>query len=158
MRPSLLTWLCTSLSAGFASVWWSFPALVFSLSFSSSSVVGSRSATSYLASARLSARSMHHCIRRLSCGLLEVGLRYVPDFAASHRLGHLCLSLHLWSHCSFLRDLDLSLKLFVITSTRSFQGVRISPGTIFLVELEMPISACMRTEITLSSCKWASHQ
>ena len=31
VRPSLLTWLCTSLSAGFASVWWSFLALVLSL-------------------------------------------------------------------------------------------------------------------------------
>ena len=70
--------------------------------------------------------------------------------AASHRLGHLCLPLHLWSHCSFLRDPALSLKLFDITSTRSFQGVRISPGTFSLAELEMPMSACVRTEITHS--------
>ena len=55
--------------------------------------------------------------------------------AASHRLGHLCLPLHLWSHCSFPRDPALSLKLFDITSTRSFQGVRISPGTFSLAEL-----------------------
>ena len=80
----------------------------------------------------VNARGLHHCIRRLSCGLLEVGLRYVLDLAASHRLGHLCLPLHLWSHCSFLRDLDLFLKLFDITSIRSFQGVRISPGTFLL--------------------------
>ena len=32
MRPSLLTWLCTSLSAGFASVWWSFLARATSTS------------------------------------------------------------------------------------------------------------------------------
>ena len=41
----------------------------------------------------LSAGDLHHCIRRLSCGLLEVGLRYVLDLAASHHLGllrHLC--------------------------------------------------------------------
>ena len=88
-------------------------------------LAGSRSATLNLATARLCARRLHHCIRRLSCGLLEDGLRYVLD------LGYLCLPLHLWSHCSFLRDLDLSLKLFVITSTRSFEGVRISPGTVF---------------------------
>ena len=129
MRPSLLTWLCTSLSAGlprwsflallplscFEHVWHRFlgclsllcgasHALFFFLS--SSSAVGSRSATSYLATALLSARSLHHCIRRLSCGLLEVGLRCVLDLAASHHLGHLCLFLHLWSHCSFLRNLD----------------------------------------------------
>ena len=33
------------------------------------------------------------------------------DLAASHRLGHLCFSWHAWSRCSFLRDLDLFLKL-----------------------------------------------
>ena len=125
--PSLLTWLCTSLSAG---VWWSFLALFHSLS--GSSVVCSRSATSYLATARLSARGLHHCIRRLSCALLEVRLRYVLDFAASHRLGHLYLTCHLWSQCSFLCNLDLFLKLFDITSTRSFQGVRISSGASLL--------------------------
>ena len=74
----------------------SFPDLILSLS--SSSVVGSRSATSYLATARLSARSLHLCVRRLSCGLLEVGLRYILDLAASHHLGLLC-------------NLDLFLKL-----------------------------------------------
>ena len=101
-----------------------------SLSLSSSSVVGSRSATSCLATALLSARGPRHCIRRLSCGLLEVGLRYVLDLAASDRLGHLCLPLHLWS--SFLRNLDLFLQLFDITSARSFQVVRISCGTFLL--------------------------
>ena len=65
-----------------------------SLSLSNSSVVGSRSATSNLATALLSARGLHCCIRRLNCCLLEVGLRYVLDLAASHRLCHLCLSLH----------------------------------------------------------------
>ena len=143
--PSLLTWLCTSLLAGVASVWWSFPALVLS----QARLLSARdSATSYLATARLTARSLHHCIRRLSCGL-----RYVLDLAASHRLDHLCLPLHLWSRCSFLRHLDLSLKLFDITSTRSFQGVRISRGTLSLIELGKPKSTCIRTEITLSSCK-----
>ena len=136
MRPSLLTWLCTSLSAGlprwsflallplscFKHVWHRFlgclsllcgasHALFLFLFLSSSSVVGSRSATSYLATPLLSARGLHHCIRRLSCGLIEVGLRSVLDLAASRRLGHLCLLLHLWSHCNFLRHLDLFLKL-----------------------------------------------
>ena len=66
-----------------------------SLSLSSSSVVVLRSASSYPATALLSARGLHRCIRRLSSGLLEVGLRYVLDLAASQHLGHLCLSLHL---------------------------------------------------------------
>ena len=105
---------------------------LLSFSLSSSSVVGSRSATSYLATALKAARGLHRCIRRLSCGLLEVGLRYVLDLAASRRLGHPCLPLHLWSHFSLLRSLHLFLKLFDITSTRSFQGVRISSGTFLL--------------------------
>ena len=33
------------------------------------------------------------------------------DFTASHVLGHLCFSWHVWSRRSFLRDLDLFLKL-----------------------------------------------
>ena len=45
---------CTSLSASFASFWWNFHALF--LFVSRSSVVGSRSATSYLATALPSAR------------------------------------------------------------------------------------------------------
>ena len=113
---------------------WSFSRSL-SLFLSSSFVVGSRSATSYLSTALLSARGLHHCIRRLSCCLLEVGLRYFLDLTASHRLGHLCLPLHLWSHCSFLRDFDLFLKLFYITSTRSFLGVRISSRTFLMYNL-----------------------
>ena len=72
-------WLCTSLSAGFASVWWSFPALLLS----QARLMSARdSATSCLAAARLSLRGLHRCIRRLSCGLLEVGLRYVLAIGA----------------------------------------------------------------------------
>ena len=131
--PSLLTWLCTSLS----------------FSLSQARLLSARdSATSYLATARRSARSLHHCIRRLSCGLLEVGLRYVLDLAASHRLDHLCLPLHLWSHCSFLRDHDLSLKLFHITSTRSFHGVRISPWT---------FSLCRTRDANFGLCSYFNH-
>ena len=138
----LQTWLCTSLSAGFASVWWSFPCPltqsrasstsatprlpIFVWSFSRSlttfslKLAGSWSATLNLATALLSARGLHHCTWRLRCCLLEVGHRYVLDLAASHHWGRLCSPLHLCRHCSFLRDLDLFLKLFVITSTRSF--------------------------------------
>ena len=84
----------------------------------------------FLSQARLlSARDLQHLTWRLSCCLLEVGHRNVLDLAASDRLGHLCFSWHVWSRCSFLRNFDLFLKLFVITSTRSFQDVRISSGT-----------------------------
>ena len=100
MRPSLLTWLCTSRSAVlprlcFEHVWHRFLGCLsllcgvvhaLFLCLSSSSFVNSRSATSYLATALLSARSLQHCIRRLSCGLLEVGIRNVLDLAAGHRL------------------------------------------------------------------------
>ena len=148
MRPSLLTWLCILLSAGlprwcflallplscFKRVWHRFlgcPILVVwscsrSLSLSLKLVfcrleicnilpgdcaaVCSRSASLYPATELRSARG-----------------RYVLDPAASHRVGHLCLLLHLWSHCNFL-----FLKLFDITSTRCFQGVLISPWTSLL--------------------------
>ena len=101
--PSLFSWLCTSLSAGLPR--WSFLALFHFLFHLK--LVCSRSATSYLATALLSAR----------------GRRHVLDLAASHRLDHLYLSWHLWSHDSVLRNLDQLLKLFVITLTRSFQDI-----------------------------------
>ena len=85
------------------------------------------------------ARDPQHRTWRLRCCLLEVGLRRGLDLAASHRLDHLYLSWHLWSHDSFLPNLDQLLKLFNITSTRSFQGVRTSSGTFSLVELEIEI-------------------
>ena len=60
------------------------------------------------------------------------GINHILDLAVSHRLDHLYLPWHLWSHDSFLRNLDHLLKLFDITLTRSFQGVRIPPGTSLL--------------------------
>ena len=80
----------------------------------------------------LSARDLQHRIWRQRYCLLEVGCRHVLDLAVSHRLDHLYLPWHLWSHDSFLRNRDQLLKLFVITLTRSFQGVRIPPGTFLL--------------------------
>ena len=150
MRLSLLTWLCTSLSAGLPR--WSFIALLplscfrhvwhrflgcqslelftLSLSLSSSPARDLQQKTWQLRFCLLEVKI--HCTWRLSCCLLQVGHRYVLDLAASHRLGHLCFSWHVWSRCSFLRNFDLFLKLFVITSTRSFQDVRISSGTILV--------------------------
>ena len=115
-------------------------------------LAGSRSATPYLLTARLSARFLHPCIWRLSCGLLEVEPQDVLDLAASHRLGHLYLSWHVWSRCSFLRDLDLFLKLFDITSTRSFQDVRIFIRDIFSCRTRDANFAVFLTEITRSLC------
>ena len=90
--------------------------LCFTFSFSSSS----------------SARDVQQRTWRVRCCLLEVGHRHVLDLAASHRLGHLYLSWHLWRHGSFRRNPDQLLKLFDIALTRSFQGVRISSGTSLL--------------------------
>ena len=135
--PSLLTWLCSSLLAGFASVWWSFPALVLSLSLSEARLLLARdSATSYLATELRSARG-----RASACS--------GPCYESSSWPSVLTFAFVELLH-SFQRDLDLSLKLFDIMSTRSLQGV---PGTFSLVELETPISACIRAEITLSAYK-----
>ena len=135
MRPSLLTWLCTSLSAAFVSVWWSFLALLPNLvlqallapflrlpilavwSFSRSlttfslKLAGSRSATLNLATALLSAQGRHHCTWRLRCCLLSVG----------HQKSGPSLRVIVWVICAshgtcgvaavFLHDLDLFLKL-----------------------------------------------
>ena len=89
----------------------------------------------------LSPSLMLVCCRFEICNIVpgayaEVGCRQVLDLAACHRLRHLYLSWHLWSYDSFLRNLDQLLKLFDITLTRSFQGVRIPLGT-SLVELEI---------------------
>ena len=57
------------------------------------------------------ARDLQHITWRLSCCLLEVRNQQNLDFAASHHLGHLCFSWHVWNRCSFLRYLDPFLKL-----------------------------------------------
>ena len=55
------------------------------------------------------------------------------DFVASHHLGHLGFSWHVWSHCSFLRDLDLFLKLHHV---EEFPGCPHFVWDICCVELE----------------------
>ena len=140
--PSLLTWLCTSLSPR-----WSFLALfhsrasstsgtdssvaspcclellTLSFSFSQARLLSARDLQRRTWRLRCICRGRHHCAWRLSCCLLEVGLRLVLDLAASHHLAHLCPSLHLWSHDSFLRNLDHLLKICFILLTRSLQGL-----------------------------------
>ena len=73
-----------------------------------------------------------------SCCLLEVGCRHVLDLAVSHRLDlyHLGTCRVATVFCATVIKL---LKLFVITLTRRFQGVRIPPWHISLVELDMQI-------------------
>ena len=98
--------------------------LTLSFSFSHARPLSvSRFATSYLATALLSARGLHHCIRRLSCSLLEVGLRYVLDLAASHPLVEsLQSSARPWPPPETLRHhID-----------QKFPGCRMSPGTFLL--------------------------
>ena len=85
-------------------------------------LAGSRSATPYLLTVRLSARGLHPCIWRLSCGLLEVEPQYVLDLAASHHRGRLCFSRHMWSRCSFLRDLETSSRRRVSRMSSFHQG------------------------------------
>ena len=78
------------------------------------------------------ARDLQHKTWRLSCCLLEVGRQQNLDFAASHRLGHLCLV----SRCSLLRNFDLLLKLHHI---EEFPRCPHFTWDIFLIELEMQI-------------------
>ena len=135
--PSLLAWLCTSLSAGGPRSGGAF-LLSFTFSFTSSS----------------SARDLQHrtwrlrCCLRLSYGLLEVGRRHVLDLvASSHRLNHLYLSWHLWSHDSFLTSSRNS-------STSYGQGVsRVSAFHLehFSCRTRDANSASFLTEITCSS-------
>ena len=131
--PSLLTWLCTSLSVG---VWWSFLALFHFLFHLK--LVCSRSATSYLATAVLSARGRASTCSGPCC-----------ESSSGSSVLYLCT-------CGvttvFLRNLDQLLKLSDIVLTRSLQGVRIPPGTFLLLELEMQIRLLLLTEITRSSC------
>ena len=112
---------------------------LFTLSFSfcsSSSLVGSRSATSYLVTARLSAQGRHSL--HLATELLSARFRAPTKSGLlwSQNQGHLCLPLHLWSHCSFLRDLDLFVKL---RHVEEFPGCPHSIWDISCAELEMQI-------------------
>ena len=148
MRLSLLTWLCTSLSAGLPR--WSFIALLplscfrhvwhrflgcqslelFTLSFLSLKLAGSRSATYNLATALLSARGQHSL--HLATELLSApGRASVCSGPCCESSSGSSASHGVWSRCSFC-NFDLFLKLFVITSTGSFQDVRISSGTILV--------------------------
>ena len=128
MRPSLLTWLCTSLLVGFASVWWSF--LVFLPNLVLQALLAP-----FLRLPILAVWSFSRSLTTFSLKL--AGSRYATlrpgnsaavcswsgiinrDLTASHRLGHLCFSWHVWSRCSFLRDLDHFLKL---RHVEEFQG------------------------------------
>ena len=152
MRPSLLTWLCTSLSAGFASVGWSIPALLHQSRASSTSgtvssaaypcvelltlsyhilslkLAGSRSATLNQATALLSARSRA---------------------SESHHRGFLCFSWHVWS-LQFLRDLDLFLNLRQIGEFSRMFSFHLGH---FSCRTREQISAAFLTVITRSSVR-----
>ena len=140
--PSLLTWLCTSLSAGFGGAFLLSFTLVlparlapiprlpilavwsFSRSRSLSlKLVCSRSAASYLSAiALLSATALLSARGRASvCS--------GPCCESSPGPSVPIVALVLQLHNSFLCNLDFFLKLFDITSTISVQGVRISSGT-----------------------------
>ena len=77
------------------------------------------------------------------------GHRFVLDLAAGHHRGFLCFSRHMWSRCSFLRDLDRFLKL---RHVGEFPGCPHFIWDISLKELEKRISAAFLTIITRSLC------
>ena len=158
MRLSLLTWLCTSLSAGLPR--WSFIALLplscfrhvwhrflgcqslelFTLSFSlSQKLAGTRSATYNLATALLSARGQHSL--HLATELLSAPGR------ASVCSGPCCESSSGSSVLHFV--------LFLFSSSSPRQEVsRMSAFHLghFSCRTREANSACFRTEITYSSC------
>ena len=160
--PYLLTWLYTSLSAGLPR--WSFLALLpLVLQARLAPIPRLPILAVWSCSRPLSLSLKLVCCRLEICNIVPGECAAVCSRSASlhpatelrsargratacsgpcceHRLGHLCLPLHLRSHCSFLRDLDLFLKLFDITSTRNFPWCPHFTWDISLVELEMQIS------------------
>ena len=71
------------------------------------------------------------------------------DLTASHRLGHLCFSWHVWSRCSFVRDLDIFLKL---RHVEEFPGCPHFTWDIFSCRTRDANFGFFLTEITRSSC------
>ena len=151
MRPSLLTWLCTSLSAGFASVWWSFLALLpnpvlqallapflrlpilaewsfpRSLTTFSLKLAGSRSATCNLATLLPSARGRHslHLATELLSARGRAPTKSGLCCESSPGSSVLLMARVLQLHNGVLCNLDLFLKLrFVeeIPGCRHFIG------------------------------------
>ena len=154
MRPSLLTWLCTSLSAGLPR--WSFLALLplscfrhvwhrflgclslelFTLSFSLK-LAGSRSATYNLATALLSARGRASVCSGPCCESSSGSS--VLLLARVESLQFFCATLISSSNSSSSPRQEVS-------RIAAFHQVQFSCGT------REGHSACSRTEITHSSC------
>ena len=123
---SLLSWLSTSQSEAFASVWWS--PLTQSRASSTS---GADSSAAYLC-VELFTLS-YHCLsqaRPLEICNIEPGDCAAVcsrsgiknrDLAANHHRGHLCFSRDVWGRCGSLRDLDLFLNLRLVDE---FPGCR----------------------------------
>ena len=111
--PSLLTWLCTSMSAGLPR--WNFLVLFHFLFHLK--LVCSRSATSCLATALLSARGRASACSGPCC-----------EYSSGSSVPSLAL---VESRLFSAQPCDQLLKLY-IALTRSFQGVRIPPGTSLL--------------------------
>ena len=98
-------------------------------------------------------RDLQHITWRLRCCLLVVGHQQHLDFAASHRLGHLCFSWHVGSRCSLLHNFDLLLKLHQVEEV---PGCPHFTWDIFLIELEMQILRLFSLRLTRSLCNSAS--
>ena len=142
MRPSWLTWLCTSLSAGLPR--WSFLVLL-PLSLK---LAGSRSATLNLAAALLSARGLHPCTGNCAavCSRSGIGMFWT---LLRVLIWVICASHGTWGRDSFLLNLDLLLKL---RHVEEFSGCPHFIWDISYVELERQILRLFSTAITRSSC------
>ena len=151
MRPSLLTWLGTSLSAGFASVWRSSLALLPNLVLQALLALSSAACPCCVELLTLSYRILSQARRLETCKIdgdcaavpgdcaavcSRSGIKKNRDLAASHRLGHLCFTWHVWSRCNFLRDLHLFLKVRYVVE---LPGCEHFIGDVSRVELEMQI-------------------
>ena len=147
--PSLPTWLCISLSAGL--LLWSILVLqarlapVHRLPTLALKLAGSRSATYNLATALLSARSLHLAIELLSARG-RAPRKYGLCCESSSRSSVLLMARVLQLHNGVLCNLDLFLKLGYV---EEFPGWRHFIGNISRAELKMQLRLVFFvTEIT----------
>ena len=167
MRPSLLTWLCTSLSAGLPR--WSLllsyhsrasstsgtdSSAAYTWSFSRSlslKLAGSRSASCNLANALLSARGRHslHLATELLSARSRASTKSGLCCESSSGSSVLLMARGLQLHNDVLCNLDLFLFLRFV---EEFPGCRHFIGDVSRVELEMQIRLVLFTENTRSSC------
>ena len=158
MRPSLLTWLCTSLSAGLPRwSWVPFPLFLGCLSLELFTLSLTQARPLEICNIHIHTKpgdcaavcsrsaSLHLATELLSCS--RSGINRNLDL---YRLGHLCFSWHVWSHCSFLRNLDLFLKTSSLRRVSRMSAFHL--GQFSCRTRDGNSAASFRTEITRSLC------